>query len=74
MRLDKFLMDSKIVKRRVLAHNLCEGGKVKKNGKELKPAYKLKENDLITIELANRVLTIKIGENLSFELLKEYRK
>ncbi|BBE32007.1 hypothetical protein OSSY52_21480 [Tepiditoga spiralis] len=74
MRLDKFLMNSKIVKRRVLAHDLCEGGKVKKNEKILKPSYKLKENDLITIELANRVITIKIKENTSFEILKEHRK
>jgi ribosomal 50S subunit-recycling heat shock protein len=49
MRIDKFLKVSRILKRRQVANDACSGGKVKVNGKEVKPAYKLSVGDVVEI-------------------------
>ena len=49
MRIDKFLKVSRLLKRRTLANEACDGGRVKVNGKTVKPSFKLKENDLVEI-------------------------
>jgi len=74
MRLDKFLMDSKIVKRRVIAHDLCDGGKVTKGSLNLKPGYEVKPGDIISVELPRKILQIKISEENSFEVISESLK
>lgn len=60
MRLDKFLKVSRLIKRRTVANEVSEMGRVFVNGNPAKPAKQLKEGDLITIEYANRDLTVKI--------------
>jgi ribosomal 50S subunit-recycling heat shock protein len=81
MRVDKFLKVSRILKRRTLAREAAEGGRVKVNGKTIKPSYSLKEGDLVELgfnsgTLKFRVLTLKDfvkkedAENL-YEIIEE---
>ena len=49
MRIDKFLKVSRIVKRRTLAQEACDKGKVCINGREVKPAHQIKVGDVVEI-------------------------
>ena len=60
MRLDKFLKVSRLIKRRTVANEVSEMGRVFVNSSPAKPAKQLKEGDIITIEYANRNLSVKI--------------
>lgn len=60
MRLDKFLKVSRLIKRRTVANEVSEMGRVLVNGNPAKPAKQLKENDVITIEYANRSVCAKV--------------
>lgn len=71
MRLDKFLKNTKIVKRRVMAHDLCVNGKVLKDNKELKPSYIVKNGDVIIIKLGKKILTTKVVEDSNLEIIEE---
>lgn len=62
MRLDKFLKVSRLVKRRTVASELCQGGHVKLNGKSAKSAAEVKVDDALQIRFGNRLLTVKILE------------
>ena len=64
MRIDKFLKVSRILKRRTLAQEACDNGKVNVNGKDVKPSYRIKVGDEVCItyttgSLKFRVLNIK---------------
>ena len=66
MRLDKFLKVSRLIKRRTVANEVSETGRVLVNGITAKPAKQLKIGDTITIEYTNRkvsVRVLKIPEN-----------
>lgn len=60
MRLDKFLKVSRLIKRRTVANDVSDMGRILVNGTPAKPAKQLKENDIITIEYANRNVTVKV--------------
>lgn len=60
MRLDKYLKVSRIIKRRTVAKDACENGRVSINGKVAKASTEVKENDIIEITFANRVLKGKV--------------
>lgn len=60
MRLDKYLKVSRIIKRRTVAKEACEGGRVSINGKVAKPGTEVKEGDIIEIQYASRSLKAKI--------------
>lgn len=60
MRLDKFLKVSRLIKRRTVANEVSDMGRVLVNGNPAKPAKQLKENDIITIEYANRTVKAKV--------------
>ncbi len=49
MRIDKFLKVSRLLKRRTLAQEACDGGRVKANGRTVKPSYNIKEGDFVEI-------------------------
>ena len=51
MRLDKYLKVSRIIKRRTVAKEACEGGRVSINGKVAKPSTVVKEGDIIAIDV-----------------------
>lgn len=60
MRLDKFLKMSRLIKRRTVANEVSDMGRVLINGNPAKPAKQVKENDIITIEYANRTVKAQI--------------
>lgn len=60
MRLDKFLKVSRLIKRRTVANEVSDMGRVLINGNSAKPAKQIKENDIITIEYANRTVKAQI--------------
>ncbi len=49
MRIDKFLKVSRLLKRRTLAQEACDGGRVKVNGKSVKSSFNIKVGDLVEI-------------------------
>jgi ribosomal 50S subunit-recycling heat shock protein len=74
MRLDKYLKVSRIIKRRTVAKEVCEGERVSINGKIAKPSTVVKEGDIIEIQFANRSLKariINIAEHVKKENAKE---
>lgn len=60
MRLDKYLKVSRIIKRRTVAKEACENGRVMINDKVAKPSTEVKENDIIEIRYAAKSLKAKI--------------
>ena len=60
MRLDKYLKVSRIIKRRTVAKEACENGRVSINDKVAKPSTNINEGDIIEITFANRKLKARI--------------
>ncbi len=60
MRIDKYLKVSRILKRRTIAQEACDGGRVKVNGKAVKPSYSVKENDIVEIGFNSGTVKFKI--------------
>ncbi len=58
MRIDKFLKVSRILKRRTLAQDAANGGRVKINGKTVKPSHEVKVGDVV--ELGFNSGTVKL--------------
>jgi ribosomal 50S subunit-recycling heat shock protein len=78
MRLDLVLKLSRIIKRRTIAKELCDAGKISINGKVSKPSSEVKEGDVLTLRLGQKVSNVKITfiqqgkkEIPTFEELKE---
>ena len=55
MRLDKYLKVSRIIKRRTVAKEACDGGRVTINGRVAKAGAEVKEGDVMEIRFGNRV-------------------
>jgi len=60
MRLDKFLKDARLVKRRTIAKQMCDAGKVKVNEKRAKPGLEVEVDDIITIEYKTMFLQVQV--------------
>ncbi len=60
MRLDKYLKVSRIMKRRTVANEAADGGRISVNGKVAKPSYQLKINDEVEIVFGNKTLKFKV--------------
>jgi ribosomal 50S subunit-recycling heat shock protein len=60
MRLDKFLKVSRIIKRRTLAKEVSDQGRIEINGKEAKASSNVKVGDELTIRLGQRRITARI--------------
>ena len=60
MRLDKFLKISRLIKRRTLAKEACDNGKVTINEKLGKASDKVEVGDIISINFANREIKVKV--------------
>jgi ribosomal 50S subunit-recycling heat shock protein len=76
MRLDNYLSDLGIVKRRTVAKDLADGGHVKINDRRAKPAHKVKVGDIIEItgksHIKLRVLNIPSGKSVPKPARPEY--
>ena len=60
MRLDKFLKVSRLIKRRTVANEVSDKGRVLVNGSPAKPSKQLKEGDIIKIESARNPIEVEI--------------
>ena len=61
MRLDLLLKQTGLIKRRTIAKELVDLGKVLINDKTAKPSSEVKENDVLTLKLGNRILKVIIN-------------
>jgi len=73
VRLDKYLKVSRIIKRRTVAKEACESGRVAINGKVAKPSSEIREEDIIEISFANRSIKAKVT-NITEHVRKEDAK
>ncbi len=62
MRLDKYLKVSRLIKRRTVANEACDAGRVLVNGKIARASYDVKVGDRLEIQLGNRVVKAEIVE------------
>ena len=62
MRLDKYLKVSRIIKRRSIANEACDAGRVTLNGKTAKAGAEVKTGDVVEIQFGNRVTKFEILE------------
>ena len=60
MRIDKFLKVSRLIKRRTVAKDACDSGRVSLNGKTVKAGAAVKEGDLIELTYASRSVKAKV--------------
>ena len=62
MRLDKFLKVSRVIKRRTVANEAADSGRVSVNGKVVKPSYEVKVGDVVEIKFGDKVSKFEIVE------------
>jgi len=60
MRLDKFLKVSRLIKRRTVANEACDAGRVLVNGNVAKASVKVKAGDIIEIEFGTRAVKVEV--------------
>ena len=60
MRLDKYLKNARLIKRRTVANEACDTDRVEVNGRVEKPSYRVKAGDIITVAFGNRRLKIRV--------------
>ena len=60
MRLDKYLKVSRIIKRRTVANEACDGSHVAVNGRPAKASYEVKLGDIIEIAFGSRTLKVRV--------------
>ena len=77
MRLDKYLKVSRLIKRRTLANDVADAGRVIVNGKPAKASYAVKIGDVIEITFGNRPVKVRVlsidepkGKDVALELFE----
>ena len=60
MRLDKFLKVSRVIKRRTVANEAADAGRVSINGKVVKPSYEVKVGDIVEIKFGDKISKFEI--------------
>lgn len=60
MRLDKFLKVARVIKRRTVANEAADSGRVSVNGKVVKPSYEVSVGDIVEITFGNSVSKFEI--------------
>ena len=60
MRLDKYLKVTRLIKRRTVANEACDAGRVLVNGKSAKASLNVKEGDVIEIEFGTRTVKVEV--------------
>ncbi len=71
MRIDKFLKISRLIKRRTVANEACDKGRILINDKIAKASTDVKEGDIIAITMGEKVLKVKVLDATSTHVLKE---
>ena len=60
MRIDKFLKISRVIKRRTVANDAADNGRISVNGKIVKPSYEVKIGDVVEIKFGDKVSKFEI--------------
>ena len=66
MRLDKYLKISRLIKRRTVANEACDAGRVFVNEKQARASYDVKEGDVLELHLGERVLKAQVLSVVEF--------
>lgn len=62
MRIDKYLKVSRLIKRRTVANEACDGGRVSINGKVAKASSEVKVGDIVELRFGERLIKIKVED------------
>lgn len=60
MRLDKYLKVSRLIKRRTIANEVCDAGKISVNGKVQRASYNVREGDVIEIQMGDNLIKAQV--------------
>ena len=60
MRLDKYLKVSRLIKRRTVANEACDNGRISVNGRVVKASYEVKPGDRIDISMGARTVSVEV--------------
>ena len=60
MRLDKYLKVSRLIKRRTVANEACDNGRISVNGRVVKASYDVKVGDKIEISMGTRTIAVEV--------------
>ncbi len=74
MRIDKFLKNARIIKRRTVANEACDNERISVNGRTVKASYQVKIGDIVEVGFGTRVIKLKvtsINENAKKENASE---
>ena len=78
MRLDKYLKVSRLIKRRTVANEACDAGRVTANGRSVKASYDVKVGDILEIKFGEKALKVEVlvvadnvGKNDAAAMYKE---
>ncbi len=66
MRLDKYLKVTRLIKRRTVANEACDGGRILVNGKIARASYDVKIGDTIEIQLGSKPLKVKVLQVIEY--------
>lgn len=69
MRIDKYLKVSRLIKRRSVANEACDSGRISVNGRPVKASYDVKVGDVIEIKLGERINSYEVTD-ISEHVLK----
>ena len=61
MRIDKYLKVSRLIKRRSVANEACDMGRISVNGRVVKASYDVKEGDVMEIKMGERVIKVRVA-------------
>lgn len=75
MRIDKFLKMSRVIKRRTIANEACDNGRISVNGKVVKASYEVKKGDIVEIGFGDKtskfeILQVPTSGKIIGELIK----
>lgn len=60
VRLDKYLKITRLIKRRTVANEACDGQRITVNGRTAKASYNVKPNDVIEIAMGSRTVKVRV--------------
>lgn len=60
MRVDKYLKVSRLIKRRTVANEACDGGRVSINGRTVKAGAEVRSGDILSVAFGERTLTVEV--------------
>ncbi len=60
MRIDKYLKVSRLIKRRAVANEACDQGRITVNGRVVKASYDVREGDVLEITMGERVIKVRV--------------